>query len=213
MSTIIPLFPLPSVVLFPGMLLPLHIFEPRYRQMIKDAMATDGQFGLLLCREYDADTLNGVPFDVGTVADIREVDILADGRMNILTEGTRRFQVVSYDFSSQPYIQGQVMWLDDPPDELVSPDLMAETAYLFEEALRMTQKLMKLDPDIPPLPDDPAALSFTIAERLKGGLGLKQEILELLSATERLTFEREFLGKVTRTLAAKSQIEDAFQSG
>jgi ATP-dependent Lon protease len=213
MSTIIPLFPLPNVVLFPGMILPLHIFEPRYRAMIKDAMAHDAQFGLVLCHDYDPTTMNGIPFHVGTVAEIIECDIMADGRMNILTMGTQRFHVTRFDADSKPYLQGEVEWIDDVKDGYVTKKLIGETTTLFNEAIRMTQKLRRIDPQAIQLPDDPTDISFCIAENLKGSLVLKQELLEMDSTKERLCSEREILTRMVKSLAVRTQIEDVFQEG
>ena len=89
----LPLFPL-NVVLFPGMQLPLHIFEERYKAMIGDCLEREEPFGILLIKEGPEVGGPAEPFLVGTSARILRADHLEEGRMNILTRGDRRFQVV-----------------------------------------------------------------------------------------------------------------------
>lgn len=209
---VIPLFPLPNVVLFPGMMLPLHIFEDRYRQLMQDVLDSNASFGVQLCKEYNPATLQGTPFDVGTLADIVEYETLDDGRYNVLVVGVRRFRVVTYDSASKPYLQGEVEWLDDVKDGYVTKKLLNETIDLFHEALRLTHKILQKSYDPKPLPDDPCEISFFIAENLKGSLVLKQELLEMPSIKARLMFERETLRKMVKTLAVRTQIEEAFRN-
>jgi ATP-dependent Lon protease len=205
------LFPLPNVVLFPGMMLPLHIFEERYIRMIHDLMPHKACFGIQLCQEYDPVTLIGKPFEIGTVADILESEFLADGHINLMVIGISRFRAVSYDESSKPYLQGDVVPLEDTKDRL-SKKLITETIDLFQEALRLTHKVFNKPYDPPSLPEDPEAVSFFIAENLRGSLVLKQELLEMTSIKARLSYERDVLGKMVKALAVRSQIEDAFRS-
>ena len=102
----LPLFPLPDVVLFPGSPLPLHIFEPRYREMIATILDGDKLFGVLLI-----DSRHQVA-TIGSAAEVIEVEKLPDGRMNILTVGIRRFKVIDTNFDKD-YLQGDIQWLDD----------------------------------------------------------------------------------------------------
>ncbi|MBP7577749.1 MAG: LON peptidase substrate-binding domain-containing protein, partial [Candidatus Obscuribacter sp.] len=108
-TKILPLFPLPEVVLFPGSPLPLHIFEPRYIQMVNTIMESDKTFGVLL---YDPE--NSQARVIGSSAEITEVIKLPDGRMNIMTEGRRRFRILR-TIEDLPYLQGEVEWLEDLP--------------------------------------------------------------------------------------------------
>src|SRR5437867_720934 len=105
MAEEIPLFPL-NTVLFPGMPLPLHIFEPRYREMIGVCSDEDRPFGVVLIREGMEVGEAAKPFEVGTMAKIIGIDRLNDGRMNIVTVGTRRFRVMSYATDRKAYIVG-----------------------------------------------------------------------------------------------------------
>ena len=101
----VPLFPL-SVVLFPGMALPLHIFEPRYRDMMADCLADQAPFGVVLAI---AEQPHGqeVPAKIGTLARIADYEQLPDGRYNLLALGTRRFQILETRHE-RPYLTGLV---------------------------------------------------------------------------------------------------------
>ena len=101
MSDQLPLFPLPAVVLFPGVFLPLHIFEPRYREMVADALATDRLIGMVLLRGgWEAD-YEGQPavFSVGSLGLITHCEKLPDGCYNIVLRGLDRFRIVEEDHS------------------------------------------------------------------------------------------------------------------
>src|SRR5215471_8104713 len=99
MSELLPLFPLPNVVLFPNVFLPLHIFEPRYREMVADALAGDRLIGMVLLKpgweQQDADPPSVYPLGCSGV--ITHVDQLADGRYNIVLRGIERFRIVQED--------------------------------------------------------------------------------------------------------------------
>src|SRR5438874_3310513 len=101
MSDLLPLFPLPNVVLFPNVFLPLHIFEPRYREMVADAVATDRLIGMALLRpgwdrEYEG---NPPVYPIGCSGVITHVEALADGRYNIVLRGLERFRILEEDRS------------------------------------------------------------------------------------------------------------------
>jgi Lon protease-like protein len=92
----LPLFPLPNVVLFPNVFLPLHIFEPRYRQMISDALASERMIGMVLLQPGHEEDYDGAPpvYDVGCAGLITHVERLTDGRFNIVLRGLERFRIV-----------------------------------------------------------------------------------------------------------------------
>lgn len=103
----LPLFPL-KTVLFPGQVLPLHIFEPRYQTMIRRCLADDSQFGVVLIRDgEEVGHVTAEPYQVGTFTRIVESTHLADGTMNILTVGTERFRI-RHLLHDQPYLRGEV---------------------------------------------------------------------------------------------------------
>jgi uncharacterized protein len=97
-SSTIPIFPLPTVVLFPNVFLPLHIFEPRYRQMVADALSGDRVIGMTLLKEA-ATVDDGRPpvYAVGCSGVITHVERLADGRFNIILRGVEKFEIVGED--------------------------------------------------------------------------------------------------------------------
>jgi uncharacterized protein len=97
MSESLPLFPLPNVVLFPNVFLPLHIFEPRYREMVADAVASDRMIGMVLLRPGWERDYDGRPpvYPIGCSGVITHVERLADGRYNIVLRGIERFRIVS----------------------------------------------------------------------------------------------------------------------
>ncbi len=101
MSEVIPLFPLPNVVLFPNVFLPLHIFEPRYREMVSDALAADRMIGMVLLRPGWEHDYEGRPpvFSIGCSGVITHADRLPDGRFNIVLRGVERFRIVDEDHS------------------------------------------------------------------------------------------------------------------
>ena len=106
---LLPLFPLPNVVLFPGVYLPLHIFEPRYRAMVEDALEGDRLIGMVLLRPGFEDDYEGRPpvFAVGCAGVITHHERLPDGRFNIVLQGTERFRIQDEDHS-RPYRIGRV---------------------------------------------------------------------------------------------------------
>src|SRR5687767_5695438 len=100
LPSLIPIFPLPNVVLFPNVFLPLHIFEPRYRQMVGDALAGERMIGMVLLQpgaeEAFAEGLDGSPpvYEIGCAGLITHVERLNDGRFNIVLRGLERFRIV-----------------------------------------------------------------------------------------------------------------------
>jgi len=115
MSDLLPLFPLPSVVLFPGVFLPLHIFEPRYRAMVADALATDRLIGMTLLRDGWQDDYDGQPpvYAVGCVGLITHSEKLPDGRYNIILRGLDRFRIIDEDHT-RPYRRARTEAVSDP---------------------------------------------------------------------------------------------------
>ncbi len=115
LTTLIPVFPLPDVVLFPGVFLPLHVFEQRYREMVKDCLAGDRLMGVSLLRPgWDHDP-EGRPaiYRVGCVGLISHVEELSDGRYNIVLRGVEKFQVVREEASSRAYRRVSVDYFEE----------------------------------------------------------------------------------------------------
>jgi ATP-dependent Lon protease len=168
----IPLFPL-NVVLLPGANLPLHIFEPRYREMVKDCLQHKSEFGMLLSMP------NGVA-RVGCTAEIVEVvKRYPDGRMDILTTGRAPFRVVEL-FTDNPLLEGRVDYLEDR-ESPVSPRIQRELVELFEACHTLIYDDYPKNLQGAP-PDD---LSYLVAGTLPLDLLWKQQILELRSESDR----------------------------
>jgi ATP-dependent Lon protease len=203
-KSILPLFPLPDVVLFPGSPLPLHIFEPRYRLMVNTIMESDKMFGVLL---YDPQSSQAA--SVGSSAEIIDCEKLPDGRMNIFTQGRQRFRVIK-TIEDKPYLQGEIEWLEDEP---VKGDLKPVTREILEyirDILRLSSKLKETDVGVPDdLPQDPLNLSYWVAGTMYGVPEDQQALLELQDTLGRLTHEAKVLKVATRFLAAKSALKDA----
>ena len=190
----LPLFPL-SVVLFPGTPLPLHIFEPRYRQMLEDIRAIDNLFGL----SYFDPTVSGLDFPpvghIGCVADVKETQVLYDGRSNILTIGLIRYQVEAYVEAGEPYLVGRVSFFED---EAENQEILAERARevsdLFLRIARAVRVINDERAALPELPETEAEhLSFLVAAAMELEPEVKQELLELRYTSARLKRLRDLL--------------------
>ena len=177
-DSLIPLFPL-EVVLFPGQPLPLHIFEERYKVMIRECLAAkeQGEFGVVLAKP------NGIA-KVGCTAEVVElVRSYADGRMDIVTEGRRRFEVLFVD-QSKEYLRGAPQFFQD--EESSASDA------LHDRVLELHRQVVELLPDreqeheAPGAEADPAPLSFRLTGTLPLELDFKQSLLALRSETQRL---------------------------
>jgi Lon protease-like protein len=168
----LPLFPL-NVVLFPGADMPLHIFEPRYRQMVRECLDAKAPFGMLLALP------NGMA-GTGCTAEILEVtNRYEDGRCDILTIGREPFRVIEL-FSDEPLMRGEVDFLEDRAAP-VNPRISRELVELYE-----TCHTLIFD-DYPRDLDDTgeAMMSYRIAAKLPMDLLWKQRILELRCEAER----------------------------
>ena len=183
----LPLFPLP-VVLFPGVPLPLHIFEPRYRQMLNDVRVSNNLFGVSY---FDANTSGSdrPPVGhVGCVAEVVEVQTLADGRSNILTVGLVRYYLESYINRDEPYLVGEVSFFeDDTEDEGLLKRHAREVTDLFTRIARAVRTINDDRAGLPELPEtEPERLSFLVAAAMEMDIEIKRELLELRSTSERL---------------------------
>ncbi|MBY0403061.1 MAG: LON peptidase substrate-binding domain-containing protein, partial [Cyanobacteria bacterium] len=130
-----------------------------------------------------------------------------------VTMGSQRYKVEQYDTKSQPYLRATVSLLveEDQRKVSVNSTLVKDVKMFFHEAVRLSHKIMKEDFTAPEFPDTPEALSYYVAENLRGNLVLKQELLETTSTRTRLKLENEILNQVVKTLAAQAQIEEAFK--
>jgi Lon protease-like protein len=186
----IPLFPLGSV-LFPGLLLPLHIFEDRYRQLVQELLdrpdGTARRFGVVAIREGREVGPDGIKalYEVGCAAELRAVEPYDDGRFDIVTTGSHRFRLTGID-ASLPYLQGDVQWLPEPPGE--APAVLAEAVGRRFSAYRilLAQLQGAEPPDDTPMPDDPAVVSYLVSAAMVLDLPDRQALLASRDTTRRL---------------------------
>jgi len=183
----LPLFPLP-LVLFPGVPLPLHIFEERYRRMFADVRATNNLFGLSYFDLNTATNTRPPVGHIGCAAEVVESQSLPDGRSNILTVGLVRYRFSEYVETDEPYLVGRVEFFEDEREDAALLAARAgEVAELFTRIARAVRMLNDDRASLPDLPDaEPEKLSFLVAAAMELDAEAKQALLELRSGAERL---------------------------
>lgn len=195
-----PLFPLKNVVLFPGMVLPLHIFELRYRKMINRCVDEHIPFGVVLIDQGQEVGANAQPHMIGTAARIVRVDRLDDGCMNITAVGTQRFRILelkhehSYlagTVSQFPVVNGATK-LAGELAQRVRPQVM-DYVELLSKASDTNLRLDRL-------PEDPLTLAFMIAIALQIKAQDKQKVLEQSGIPEILALESRLISRETKLL-------------
>ncbi|MEP6742290.1 MAG: LON peptidase substrate-binding domain-containing protein [bacterium] len=207
--TELPIFPL-ALVLFPGVPLPLHIFEPRYRQMLSDARAGHNLFGVSY---FDASTSDKeVPpaGHVGCVAEVTEAQTLPDGRSNILTVGIIRYRVEEYAEGDEPYLLARVSFFEDEEEE--ASVLSASAHEVAETFTRIARAVRTINDERASLPDisdtDPQRLSFLVAAAMEVDTDVKQDLLELRSTAERLQRLREMLDRAVLSYEERARVHE-----
>ena len=208
MSETLPLFPL-GTVLYPGLLLPLHVFEERYRQLVRDLLAgpEPRTFGVIAIREGRETGPNGILtlHEVGCTATVRQVTELDDGRYDLVTVGTQRFLLTGTD-DTMPYLQGQVELLAEETGDESGAVLAARSVQdAFRTYLGALAERGVTQVSVPELPDDPILLSYLVAASMVIDLRDKQALLAEPDALHRLVTERMLLSRETtmlRTLTA-----------
>jgi len=203
MSETLPLFPL-GTVLFPGLLLPLHIFEDRYRQLVSDLLAgpEPRRFGVIAIRKGRETGVNGISalHEVGCTATLRQVNERDDGRFDLVTAGTHRFRLAGLD-DSRPYLQGVVELLpDEAGDEMAASHATRAVQAAFRSYLSALAAQGTTQLAIPDLPDDPVLLSYLVAASMIIDLSGKQALLAEPDAASRLAAERSLLSRETTML-------------
>jgi len=195
----VPVFPL-GTVLMPGTLLPLHIFEPRYRQLTIDlvtGVVPDKEFGVVAVREGwtpDDDGRDGL-HPVGCTAELRDVRRLPDGRFDVVTRGARRFRLLELDTESKPYLMGSVEFL--PDDEFDDDDLTSMLCAAARDAHRRycTSAWKSDDWSEPDADISPDHLPHVLAADCLLPLSDRQSLLEQTSPTQRLRLVRLLLAR------------------
>jgi uncharacterized protein len=203
MSETLPLFPL-GTVLFPGLVLPLHIFEDRYRQLVADLQAgpEPRRFGVIAIREGRETGIAGVSalYDVGCTATLRQVEQYEDGRFDLVTVGTDRFRLLELN-DSRPYLRGVVEILAEETGDEAAAGLAVPVVqegfrgYLDALAQRGASRV-----SVSELPDEPDLLSYIVAASVIVDLPDKQALLAEPDAARRLAAERTLLSRETAML-------------
>jgi uncharacterized protein len=181
----VPLLPLGSV-LFPHMPMSLHIFEERYQTMMRDCRAASVTFGIIAIRQGHEVGAGAVPYEVGTLAQLDDIEELPDGRYNLGVVGASRFRIdaLSHD---RPYLVGAVHYLQDTPASVhdTEPLATAVTASFRGYATQL-RGIGQGDPLEFGLPSDPELLSYLVAAALQVETAQRQRLLEIDDTAERL---------------------------
>ena len=203
----LPLFPLP-VVLFPGMPMPLHIFEPRYRKMLADIRASDNLFGLSY---FDPNTSGKeIPpaGHIGCVGEVTETQALPDGRSNVLAVGVVRYQAEAYVERGDSYLVVRVNFFEDDEEDYES--LAANAREVAASFMRVANAIRVINDERGNLPDisdtEPQKLSFLVAAAMEIDVETKQELLELRSTSERLSRLRDALARVVKGYEERARL-------
>jgi Lon protease-like protein len=183
----IPLFPLP-LVLFPQVVVPLHIFEERYRLMINRCIEESGTFGIVLIPPGTSTESESTIRRVGVTARVIQFDRIEDGRINIMAAGEMRFRILEFT-ASQPYWAAKVEFFED--DRESDEDLQEsykEVVRLYREVHRLAAELRSMEMNIEEIkiPVSPATMSHMVSFVLDIDPEAKQALLEMTSVDGRL---------------------------
>ena len=185
MSPLLPLFPL-NLVLLPGTPLPLHIFEPRYKEMIGECLENKMLFGVVRAQETDL-------AEIGCTAEIIAVTkTYDDGRMDIVTQGRERFELLEIN-QDRSFLRGEILLVTDEPDKAPPAEI--------ERALELHKQILALanaEQDLPP--DDDTPLSYHLAGSLPLDLDFKQKLLATRSESQRLQTVIAYFEKILPNL-------------
>jgi Lon protease-like protein len=195
MPTRLRLFPL-NAVLFPGAVLNLHVFEPRYKQMIGECIESGEGFGVVLIRDGEEAGDPAVePYDIGSIAEIVEVTQLPFGRYYISTVGRQRFRIRQI-VTREPYltVDADLIEEDDRNDTELA-DLRDEVRDAFLEYLDLIVEFSGQQASVD-LPGDAQTTSFVVGDALQVADNVKQRLLELDSTKQRLSIELGFLRRL-----------------
>lgn len=200
----IPIFPLPNVVLFPGVFLPLHIFEPRYRQLVADAAEGDRLIGMTLLRPgWEADYAGRPPvYDTGCAGVLTHMEPLEDGRYNIVLKGVQKFRVLSEEEEEEDgrlYRVASIAALADPIGELERDTLRAARHQL---ELQLAPTLERSDRRLPSNLSDEEVIN-ALSQYLELELVERQALLECVGPVARGRLLIELLQM--KTMAGRHQ--------
>ncbi|MDX6215094.1 MAG: uncharacterized protein QOG99_678 [Frankiales bacterium] len=202
----LPLFPL-GTVLFPGLVLPLHVFEERYRQLVRDLLALpeeEQRFGVVCIREGREVGTDGVRalYDVGCTARLSQVSGYDDGRYDLVTVGSELFHLDELH-DDQPYLTGTVSWLPDARGDDAEATLLAPLVRTaFTEYVGALGDASGAQVDVPELPDDSQVLGHLVGATMALDLADRQDLLEQVDGVARLRRGLSLLRRESGVLGA-----------
>ncbi len=209
----LPIFPLP-LVLLPNELLPLHIFEDRYRQMLVDVEADKRLFGITFFNQTEDFIEKPDVGTVGCAAEVRDVQTLPDGRSNIVTAGVIRYRLNEYIEAGEPYFVGDVEFFEDDAEDAATLNPVADEVFaLFRRIAKAAHKLSGergVFPDIPQA--EPEQLSFLVTAAFNLDPQMKYEMIETRSGIERLTRLREILVQAVDKMEENAEVQKVARS-
>lgn len=204
----LPIFPLPLVML-PNELLPLHIFEDRYRKMLRDAEANRSLFGITLFESEENFDEKPAIGTVGCVAEIRDSETLEDGRSNILTLGVIRYRLVDYVEAGEPYLVGDLEFFEDDAEDPAILEPLADNVFAWFE--RLAKAAFKMGGSRGRFPEitrtDPESLSFLITAAFNFDNEKKYALMEMTSTVERLKDLMEILTQAVTQMEETADIQ------
>jgi Lon protease-like protein len=194
MSGLLPIFPL-QLVVFPRIQVPLHIFEERYKEMVGEAITHHSEFGIVLAKD------GGIVNAGCTVAVEKVLTRYPDGRMDIVTRGARRFEILAID-QEKPYLRGEVEFFNDEDDEPVPRETKDEALNAYRALLEAGESRGYGDAEL----DDPQ-LSFQLAQAIQD-MDFQNALLRDRSESSRLRQLAEFLKTYVPRLKQMSKMKE-----
>lgn len=209
----IPIFPIP-LVLLPYEMLPLHIFEPRYQQMLKDIELRRNMFGINFFEAQSEFETRPATGSIGCVAMIRESQTMPDGRSNLLTFGLVRYEILDYVDIGTPYAAAEVRFFEDEPeDAAILTPIADEVHELFERVAQAAFKLSGSRGIYPEVPTaQPEQLSFLVAASFTLDNEIKSQLLAMTSTSERLEQLKDLLTQAVTQMESNADIVGAAQT-
>jgi Lon protease-like protein len=198
---VVPMFPL-GTVLFPYALLPLHVFEPRYRLMAKRVLASDYEFGVVLIERGSEVGGGDIRFDVGTIARVVQAAELPDGRFSLATVGLRRFQVTNW-LDDDPYPRAEIEPITEPEATAADADARGRVERGLDALIDLARQLDPRIGERPALDADPARAAYEAAAYAGLGPLDAQRVLEAHDTSTRLAYLDALLAERADELRAR----------
>jgi Lon protease-like protein len=216
---VVPMFPLGSV-LFPSMVLPLHVFEERYRALARDVLAGDRSFGVVLIERGSEVGGGDLRTDIGTLAEVAQAQEFDDGRFGLVAVGTRRFRVLRW-LEDDPYPRAEIELLDDAAADAATADAGDADLEGYRQAVARLRSILATlaelgEPAAPAtveLTDNPALGSFQLGAVSPFGPADRQRILAAPDTAGRLALVRDLLDDEHEFLAARMRLESSAGDG